>query len=451
MCRAEPGSRSARGRGFVRTAQSGLLIALLWTGLSGCEAQAPRPPNVVLISVDTLRADRMGLYGYGRDTTPHIDAFFRDRTVIDTAITTAPCTVPAIRQLLTGRLDRKAEGSSLPERLSDAGYRTAAIVSQHQFRWDGLAHYARGFAHFDVQGVAEVDHHRMTSRRAEEVSDLALAWLDEDRSDEPFFLWLHYFDPHDPYTPPVEYRGYDTESVSILSGDRRAASALYSYPDPQDNSVLAELFGVGDVAHLRNLYDGEIQYVDAQIGRVLTRLEERGLVETSVIVFTSDHGERLGETPMWDHCKTLHRFETQVPLLVSDRGRPAALAGGGAASTVDLVPTILDLVGIPFERSRYDGVPLEEADATRVVSSFWRGKRVLWDGRWKLYLGRRGRPVALYDLRSDPDENTDILADRPGVVRRLRIADPLSRATVDRSSAASKGAFTRLKALGYVE
>ena len=165
--------------------------------------------NVILVTIDTLRRDHMSVYGYERETTPKIGRAFRDGLRFENAQTTAPCTLPAVAQLLTGAL-RPVNKPRLADRLRDAGWRTAAIASHHHFRRarDGEPRfkYARGFEDFDLQRADQLDRHRMTTRDAGEVTDRALAWLDANASAGRFFLWLHYFDPHDPYQPPADYR-----------------------------------------------------------------------------------------------------------------------------------------------------------------------------------------------------------------------------------------------------
>ncbi len=425
-----------------RLASAVLLLACL---VAGCPSE-PGPPNVVLVTVDTLRADRMGIYGYDGDTTPRIDAFFRDHTVVGRAITSAPCTVPAMRQLLTGRLDRKADGASLPERLASAGYETAAVVSQHQFHWDGRRNYDRGFSNFDIQGEGEIDRHRMTTRDAREVADRALRWLDERSGDRPFFLWLHFFDPHDPYDPPLDHR----DGAEHESGDRRTETALVREPYAEDETVQAETFAPEVTERFRRLYDGEIRFTDAQIGRVLSRLEELGLADDTIVVLTSDHGEQLGEGVLWDHCKTLHGRETRVPLLVRDPARAGRRRE--VATTTDVVPTILARLDLPYDAAHYDGVDLATTDERRPVSSFWRRKRIVQDHRWKLYLDERDRPVALYDLSADPNEESNVLPGNVDVATALlRRAPPNSPTVARRMRRTTNEAFQKLKSLGYVE
>lgn len=133
---------------------------------------------VILISIDTLRADHIGLYGYPRPTTPNLDRFFETRTVFDSAMSASPCAIPSVKQFLSGRFSPRNDRATLAEVLRDHGYRTAAVVSQHQFRLDAPEFYRRGFDSFDIQEAEEVDHHGMTTRTAAEISDRAITWME---------------------------------------------------------------------------------------------------------------------------------------------------------------------------------------------------------------------------------------------------------------------------------
>lgn len=451
---ARRSSRDVRPLSLRPLTLPGALAAALLLGGLACEPAAPprRQPNVVLITIDTLRADRMSMYGYERDTTPRLDSFFASGTILEGTTSSAPCTVPAVRQLLTGRLDRAAEGTSLPEALAAAGYATAAVVSQHQFHWDGLPNYARGFSVFDVQAKDEIDSYKMTTRTASEVSDRAVAWLDANAQKEPFFLWLHYFDPHDPYTSPDEYDRFDRGTSSAAKGDRRAADPVKREPHADDPTVLSEVFSETDAAHFRNRYDAEILYTDAEIGRVLDRMEVLDLVDSSVVALTSDHAERLGETPLWGHCKTLHGFETGIPLALRHRGGKVPIADGTASGTLDVTPTLLRLAGVPFAADRYHGIDLTApAASSHVAPSIWRGKRTLSDGAWRLYLDMEGTPTALFDVTRDFEETENVLPQHPEIAKRLLAADDVSGPAAEQSAEVTRRTFDRLKSLGYIQ
>ena len=322
-----------------------LAVAAAVVAALGCGAE-PVGPHVVLVTIDTLRADRLGSYGYERDTSPHIDRFFSRGTVFEDASSSAPCTIPSVRQYLAGAFDYDVDRKVLAELLHDHGYRTAAVVSQHNFR-RALDTYRRGFDHFDIQGEAEVNWNGVTTRDAADVTSRALAWLSENRGGERIFLWVHYFDPHDPYEPPADFREFNAGDASTKHGD----VVRYRKDSKVDE---AKLFDAEDVAHFRNLYDGEVLFADAEIGRLLEGLDAEGIAENAIVALAADHGEFLWERGRWGHCTSVSGIEVQVPMLMRVNGRPLAGRSRVAepTSTLDLLPTLTGLLGIEIPGRR---------------------------------------------------------------------------------------------------
>ncbi len=437
---------------FVRSRirRLGLAVFLLLGSLH-CTGHPAVPRTVVLISVDTLRADHVGLYGSGRATTPNIDRFFGPGTVFENAISPAPCTVPAVLQFLWSAYLVQSAPSPLAKILADAGYSTAAMVSQHNFIGQRLPLYRWGFHRFDIQLANEVDHHGLTRRRAQEVSDRAIAWLHKTAADERRFLWLHYFDPHDPYDPPPGFRGFDAGNRSLRTGDRRSALKKERRSQREDWNQAGYIFSPEDVAHLVNLYDGEIQYTDFQIGRVLDVLEEQGRLDRSIVVLISDHGEWLGEGDRWDHCATLREEEIRVPFaILVDGGR----IGRGArevapVSTLDVLPTVLGLLGVDYPAALYDGKDLRRNPRDRSVFAMWRTEQVVRRGDWKLFYDKE--PVALYRISEDRHERTNLLADRPAIRDELAAEVRARSDLTARVGELHEDTVDRLKQLGYIE
>ncbi len=275
-----------------------------------------RPLNVLLITVDTLRADHLGCYGYERPTSPRIDALAAESLVFDDTQATSSWTLPSLVSLMTsvypsshGCVKRDialGEGfETLAEKLRDEGYYTGGIVSQaFASRRFGLD---RGFVHFD-DDLAELSRgHELFKKTSHTISDKAEKWIKARAAEpepRPWFLWLHYFDPHVAY---VSHAGY------------------------------SEAFGTENEL---DLYDGEIAWTDFHVGRVLDALGESGLDEHTLIVFTSDHGEEFEDHGGLYHRKTLYREVLHVPLIVR---RPQGETGriGGLVSLVDVAPMIL--------------------------------------------------------------------------------------------------------------
>lgn len=307
-----------------------LLIALTSTG---CDHLASRP-DIVLVTVDALRADHLGAYGYARATSPRIDRLAAEGILFENAYAQASYTVPSVTAILTGNLPLYAgvknepvpfasKNESVAEALTGAGYDTAAFVDNGLLRWS--AGWNQGFRTF-----------RCVDRDdASELTDAALAWLNEER-DRPFFLWVHYLDPHAPYKERRLYR----ESFREPADARTWIGAA----EADDESV------VWDAATARNavnLYDGEIRYTDDHLGRLLDRLDRRERADRTVLILSADHGEAFLEHGDKSHGFTVYEETVRVPLIfrvpqarnvgLGTPRREDALVG-----LIDLFPTIVD-------------------------------------------------------------------------------------------------------------
>lgn len=321
----------------------------------GC-ARRP-PPFLLLLSVDTLRADRLGAYGQALDLTPHIDALLREATVFE--FTYAPCsyTLPSVSALLTGRYPEElgihrnisrlgADQVTLAEILQLEGWRTGGVVSNYVLRrGTGVE---QGFDLFDDEFPQMEANREVPERIASVTTDAALATLDRllDRATGGVFLWVHYQDPHGPYLPPAGRRERFLEAERrrpdggkhLAAENRRGVGSLPAY------QVVGE---EREVAFYRAGYHGEIAYLDDEIGRLLAGIEARGLRESAWIVFAADHGEALGERDYWfAHGEYLDDSLVRVPLAIRIPGRPPARRDD-PASLVDLLPTLLGALGMP--------------------------------------------------------------------------------------------------------
>jgi len=412
-----------------------------------CSPEAPTARCAVLITIDTMRPDRTSLYGYERETTPNLARYLGEGRFRD-ARSSAPCTLPAVKQMLTGRLD--ALGPTLAEVTRDAGVRTAAFVSQHWFSGDEL--YRRGFDEWNVQADDELDRHGMSDRRATRVTDLALEWIRSRSRRDRFFLWVHYFDPHDPYDPPADSRRFAEGVTRYPHGDRRSAQ-IAAQTDEEHWFQVDHIFDEEDRDALRRLYDDEIRYTDREIGRLLDELEARRLLDGTIVLMSADHGERLGEDGIWDHCYSLHDLELRVPLVVrtADGSVPPDL--DSPASTLDIFPTLVEALGVASPDG-LDGRSLLEPRAGAVAVSNFEEEIAVADADWKLYLEARNgtlEPTALVRLRGDVEGDEVPLAESGEVVDRLRAAAELMAADLARARDLTEDEFRRLRSLGYTD
>ncbi len=381
---------------------------LLAATLLGC-APGSGVPDVLLITLDTTRADHLGCYGYARDTSPNLDRLAAESTLYTRAYSTSSWTLPAHASLFTAkwtvshgaRYDPNGplalsnglagpEGWSLYRArglargqptlasvLREAGHATGAVVGGPWLkRIFGLD---AGFEHYDDDGIDE-----MNGRRAADVTDRAITWVDQ-QADRPFLLFLNYYDPHAPYAPPDAFRG------AFVPADA-------SHP------------GTEVPATPRDLYDAEILYADHHIGRLLAHLRAIGRYENTWIVVTADHGELFGEHGLRGHGKHLTEPEIRVPLLVKRPGpNPRGRRVDAPIQLTEIAPLVLREFALPraLDSARIAG------DAHPIVAELypWREERgtvrVLIEGPFKFTWNERGAP-RLFNLARDPSETRDI-------------------------------------------
>jgi arylsulfatase A-like enzyme/cytochrome c-type biogenesis protein CcmH/NrfG len=397
------------------------------------------PPNVLLVTIDTLRADRLGSYGYASARTPVLDALAARGTRFARATTVVPLTLPAHSSLLTGTWPAfhgvrdnggfylEPEHVTLAETLEARGYRTGGFVAA--FVLDGRWGIGQGFQFFfDDFDLSKAEQPGMDAiqRRASEVIDRALGWLGED-TDTPFFAWVHLYDPHTPYEAPRDIR---SQFPRTMSGG----------------------------------YDAEIAYTDLQLGRLLAALEADGRLDDTLVVVAGDHGEALGEHREQTHGFFIYEATTRIPLILAGPGVPERVVDD-QVRIVDVMPTVLSLVGAPRVRD-IQGEDLspalagERLELLAYSESFYPRYHYGWselasvsDGRYKFILAPTRE---LYDHQVDPQETRNLAEENPGR------ADALQRALTDlmaRSARAeaAKGpqridpeVEERLRALGYV-
>lgn len=475
-------------------------LALLAAAVLGCEREPHRAqPNVLLLTIDTLRADRVGSYGYPLATTPAIDALAKRGVRFADTTVAWPKTWPSLASMVTGkypisngillrpRRPLPDESVTLAEALQGAGYTTGAVVANVNVGRD--FGFAQGFDQF-VESWAE-EATRLTGKSTFEnapgrvkrftngarVTDQGIATLDalvaqgKDR-DKPFFLWLHYIDPHGPYVPPPAY-------AALFNGAHPSVPvALDLLPNYQLQVDPATGQVSNDLGFYQTQYDREVRAVDDQIGRMLAALDERGLTRETLIVLTADHGESLGENKYYlEHGNVPYQTIAAVPMIFALDGRiPAGRVIEHPVGLIDLFATVLALTGTPLppEAQSTSLVPLlSGADATAPAYVFMESgnvepfQLVARKGPWKLVLLRAaadrewlGRnEVELYDLRNDPTEQHDVRAENPAVAAELQAALDAWQKNTPRYQGGGKTDLNQLdpakqqqlRSLGYIE
>jgi arylsulfatase A-like enzyme len=399
------------------------IVVLAGLALAGCASDRPgsgadgalpagAPERVLLISVDTLRRDHLGCYGSPRGTSPHVDALARRGAVYTDVMTVAPWTLPSHTSLLTGLSPAnhrvREDSAVLPPGLRtiaeiyrDAGYLTVGVVS-HDYV-SSVFGLDRGFRRFDDSLIQGFGDNPTAARVVDRLLDLL-----PSGPEQPFFAFVHFFDPHWKYEAPGSFDGRFTDPA--YSGE--VDGALQDVPNMASTSLPPP-----DLAQLRGLYDAEIAALDRELGRLLRSLEARGLGEDLLVVFTADHGEEFQEHGGLGHGRSVFEEEVRVPLVIAGgaefadprpRRRPVSL--------IDVAPTLAHLVGSPA-REELEGVSLlapEPGDRVRVAESiqFGGALHAARLGRYKWIRTATGE--AGFDLETDPGEQHALRTDPTG-------------------------------------
>ena len=476
--------RTTHGVPPGRLAPLALLLSTL--SLAACQERAPgldggsseaasqERPNVVVVMIDTLRADHLGAYGYERPTSPRLDAFARRQVLFEDAVAQAGCTFPSVNSLMTSRspetflgrgerfLGIDPETPTVAEMLTGAGYTSLALsaspivrATPSQVNPDGG--FDAGFEVFDEYCIWR--NARCLLLRAQPLLDQAISQGD------PFFLYLHFMEPHGPYRPPDFHQrkfatGYQGGKEFIAAGDPNPiAKMLYdSGPDVD--------LAPGDLEYLIDLYDEEILYFDSWFDTLLAELDGRGELENTLLIVASDHGEEFLEHEHIKHCRSVYNPLVQTPLIVKPPGVSAETGPGrsvaGPVENLDIVPTILDYTGVdpgmaPLEgRSLRPLIEGSEPASDRLAFASQGVHRAVFDGRYKLIYDLKTREIQLFDLDTDPGETQDLSRQDPETVRRLRRAlfERIRRVegslSSPRSIEAAEEAERQLKSLGYL-
>jgi arylsulfatase A-like enzyme len=454
--------------------RSALIGLVLFLALAAC-CSRESDLNVLVITIDTLRPDRLGCYGYEKPTSPCIDEFAKGSVLFEQAVCQTPQTLPSHTSIFTGLYPRNhkaishesvvgEEVTTLAEILKDRGYETAAFVSSHVL--DSKYGLNQGFdKYWQIHDVTRPKQRENAYLRGiDPTTDEALSWLAENASSK-FFAWIHWFHPHRPYEPPLwlrprftgEYLGEANSSTEFIMKVWRDQMEL----------------GEDDVKYLSGLYDGEVAFSDQQVGRVLDTLDSLGIADNTIVVITADHGEMLYEHEYYfGHDIALYDECIMVPLLIRDPAMNVSPKRiGGLVQSIDIFPTLLDLLGVKppeavdgrtleplmigaenrtTEFAFSETFPFPEKAAPRHAVRSETGKLV-----WR-ETGSGGLAKHLYDLIADPHETRDVMELEPEMARALDLR--LHKWIQDKGlhpapipTAEETGRIHILRSLGYLE
>jgi len=440
-----------------------VLALLCLAALATACGRTPRGPNLILISIDTLRADRLGCYGYPRPTSPFLDREAQHGVLFEDATATSSWTYPSHASLFTGLYPSRNGATELKQRLRPEVPSLAEWLGARGWQADGVVSSTLFLGYGLERGFAELEHVEPGGPEPSAVTDRAMEWLRGRDRTRPFFLLVHYLDPHSDYSSLPEHEAPFREP--------------YTGPATGTSEQLFQhvrgflRFDAADARHLSNLYDAGVRQQDAELERLFAFLEEAGLREDTVIVLTSDHGEEFLEHGGVMHGLAQYEESVRVPLVLWGPGVPAGVRVPAPVSLVDVMPTVLELLdqplppdldgislcplwaqgGVAVERALFveaDMDPPGPTARTMVPGDDLAVRR----GRYKLVLDPRTDTARLFDLARDPREQSDVAADHPDLVAALRAELARFRARKIESGPAvplDEEDLRRLQGLGY--
>lgn len=458
-------------------AVAAVVAGLAWYARQPAERTAAR--HVIVISLDTTRADHFGCYGNTWIETPNLDALAAESILFTDYVTAISTTLSSHVSLFTGKYPHTHgvprngfivhdDNVMLAEILKEAGFATVGFLGS--FALHSRFNFAQGFDHFDQQFEIFLDGGKIdqNQRRAVAVTDAVIAYLDQHGVPPRLFLFVHYFDPHQPYDPPAPY--------DAMYGDAPGAIGFKDHP--------ALAYGDGSEDSRRSLsrYAGEVSYMDHHVGRLLDELRRRGIIDQALLLVTSDHGENLGENPgkAFHHGRTVYQSEMHcVGLLRLPDGAQGGVRLDLPVASIDMLPTMVSYLGLPvpagvegdvlelgvptrneLERPRFGEAskPMRQESDPRWFNN--PKARCVRDGSFKYirtqYLSKEG----LYNLRTDPYEQNNLLESATAEVaaRAADLRRKLDAWTVAQSPLPSRfddrrrdETIARLKALGYLD
>jgi arylsulfatase A-like enzyme len=453
-----------------------LLCLLGALGIVACGTS--EPPNVVLVTLDTTRADHLGCYGYDGDTSPNLDRFAEQAILYERAYSTSSWTAPSHASIFTGLLPMQhgadvaldtrrlrplgEELSTLAELLAEAGYRTAGVVSGPALRRD--LGFAQGFEIYDDGGTVGLA--AIHGKRAKRAADQAIAHL-ERFAEEPYFLFVNFYDPHAPYRPPPPHDSSLPPATAKDPTPRLIALLKAGVPPVPVESLDLETRTAyaGIVAG----YDAEIRYMDHHLGRLLDAIAVSPRSDETLIIITGDHGESFGEHYYFGHTLHLYEDNVRVPLLVRPPGTTEARRVTEPVQNHRVFASILAEAGIDMPPQvavrRLDetgGIVLTELRSNHLTvrlfddPSFHRDLRAIYGPPYKLVEAASGA-VELFDIERDPDELANLASEEPELVKTLseRMNDFVERHpplyVQDMEAELQPDTEKALRALGYIE
>ncbi len=454
-----------------------LIALVIFPACVSCSKE-PSRQNVLFITIDTLRADHLGCYGYPRNTSPSIDALAEKSIVFDNCVSQATSTLPSHASIFTS-LYPPAHGvvnnivglskdvPSLVGVFRDNGYTTGAVISNLVL--ESRFGLNQGFQTFDeALDSRELNRLKFRERRADSATDAAINWLKKNGG-RPFFLWVHYVDPHGAYYPPPEYRRMFVDDQWYTEGEELPIGAENFIP--KTIPKYQNLFGAKNPSHYISQYDGEIRFTDDHVGRLLDFLDESGLSSDTILTVTADHGESFTERDLY-FTHTFRTYDEQaiIPLIIHFPDMTTNRRVEAQVRAIDIMPTLLDRLDLKnphpvhgqslMELIADDAPP--PADFAIVYSDYGMevldtvmgAQKSIRTRKWKLTRNSRDGSLELYNIENDPRETNNLAAVKPEVAKQMeKLLDAkekeIEKATILKSKL-SPELIEQLDSFGYL-
>ena len=417
-----------------------------------------RDLNVLLISIDALRPDHLGCYGYKRDTSPNIDRLAKEGVLFTQAITQAPYTAAAMAAIFTSTFPRKHNVNDVYEWLDQENITLAEILRDKKYKTKALS---ENFVISKKRGFEQgFDSYEFKDEPLEGLSD-TIKWIESNKNSR-FFLWIHIMAPHEPFIPPEPY------SKLFLNDNL--------YEKKEQLNITNEISGFGgipkrvasqgitDISYYISQYDGEISFADSQVGTLINKLIDLGLQNKTLIILIADHGEDLGEHNYYfTHGVTLYDAAIRIPLIMRLPGLiPQNIVINEQVRSIDIMPTILDILGIKINR-KIEGHSLEPLILNKqkkklalYAFSYTTNKLSIRTSEWKLIYDYNNKKLELYNLKKDPGELINLVdVEKDKLQLLFKILEYYRKnalpKTIKPKQSLDKETTEKLRSLGYLQ
>jgi len=413
--------------------------------------------NIILIAIDTLRADHLGCYGYPRTTSPNIDQLAHDSIIFENAFAQSPWTLPSFSSMFTSLYPSQHKAGLINKKLEDDYLTLAEILSQNGYYTIGFTGGAYLSKEFGLSQGFDIfyEYNSPQSNDIENVIQHAIKWLKEKRKDK-FFLFVHSYQPHSPYWPPTDFDIFFKSYTGRITGDIWKDIGIVPEKLESRFKTLSKI----DRDRLISLYDGDILYTDYWIGRLLTTLQDLGLYNNSLIIFTSDHGEEFNEHGAWEHGHSLYNELIHVPLILKLPGlKLRGTKSKRIAQLIDILPTICEIANLKINFSiQGESLLAKSSEKNIAYSQSFPVPNLLAvvEGDTKVIFNFDNAKCEIYNIEEDRYEKFNIFSEKKFEYYKLKLKIyPLLEIkknifSLDKSEV-SEEIWEKLKQLGYIK